>query len=60
MAKFIATHGVKFGEPAWASFVRDDALATPEGEARYIAVVEDPADVAKLRKIKDYGIREVK
>jgi len=60
MPKFIATHGVQLGTPAWASFVRDEELDTPEGERRYSAVVEDPADVKRLRAIKDYGISEVK
>jgi hypothetical protein len=59
---FIATHGVQFGDPAepWAQFTIDDELATPEGERRYKFTTEDAAVAGKLRKVKDYGITEVK
>ena len=57
---FTATHGVQLGEPVWASFKRDEALDTPDGERGYSFATEDPAVAGKLRKIKDYGIREVK
>jgi hypothetical protein len=58
---FIATHGVTFGDPEpWAQFVRDSTLDTPEGEARYKFSTEDAAVAARLRKVKDYGIVEVK
>ena len=60
MPTFTATHGVQLGQPVWASFTRDEALDTPEGERRYSLETEDAAVVAKLRKIKDYGISEVK
>ena len=60
MPTFIATHGVQLGEPVWASFVRDESLDTAGGERRYGFATDDATVVAKLRKIKDYGIREVK
>ncbi len=58
MAKyqFTATHGVVFSEDGhnpWATFVRVD-------EGAY-AFETDSADVAaRLRKVDDYGIAEVK
>jgi hypothetical protein len=63
MPKFIATHGVQLGTPpedVWASFTRDEALDTAEGERRYSFTTDDAAVAAKLRKIKDYGITEEK
>lgn len=62
LVMFIATHGVHLGEPGeeWAQFVRDEELDTPEGEKRYRFTTEDPQVAARLRKIKDYGITEVK
>lgn len=64
--KFVATHGVQFGEDSgdgykvWASFTRDSSLDTPQGEKRYVFET-DSADVAKrVRAVKDYGITEDK
>jgi hypothetical protein len=58
--KFIASHGVALGEPVWAAFARDEAHDTPEGERRYSLETEDKDVIARLRKVKDYGITEVK
>lgn len=65
--RFVATHGVRFCEPddngdlvTWAHFVREPDLDTPDGEKRYVFETEDAAVAARLRKIKDYGIRENK
>jgi len=59
---FQATHGVQLGNPGeeWAVFTRNEKLDTPEGEKRYSFTTEDAAVAAKLRKVKDYGIAEVK
>jgi nitrate reductase alpha subunit len=58
LVMFTATHGVQLGD--WAHFKRDEALDTPEGEKRYRFTTEDPQVAARLRKLKDYGIAEVK
>lgn len=62
MPKFIATHGVTLGNPGdeWAKFARDESLDTPEGELRFSLDTDDAAVAARLRKLKDYGIAEVK
>lgn len=60
MPKFIATHGVQLGEPVWAAFARDEAHDTAEGERRYSLETDDREVIARLRKVKDYGITEVK
>lgn len=60
MPKFIASYGVHLGEPVWAAFVRDEAHDTADGERRYSLESDDAAVIAKLRKLKDYGITEVK
>jgi len=59
---FVATHGVQFGEPAapWAHFKRNEDLDTPDGEKRYSFTTEDAQVAGRLRKLKDYGIAEVK
>lgn len=57
--KFVATHGVQLGDPVWASFTRDQAHDTPEGERRYSLTTDDREVIAKIRKIKDYGLAEV-
>lgn len=59
---FSASHGVILGNPGeeWAVFTRNETLDTPEGEKRYSFSTEDAAVAAKLRKVKDYGITEVK
>lgn len=57
---FAATHGVQLGEPVWAAFTRDETLDSEDGQRGYSFATEDQAVAAKLRKIKDYGIREVK
>ena len=70
MAKFnfTATHGVEFGEQdekssayvVWARFERDREQDTPEGVKVYTFATDDTAAAARVRKVKDYGITEVK
>lgn len=64
MAKyeFVSTHGVQLGDPGdlWASFVRDEALDTPEGEKRYAFGTDDPTVAKRLRAVDEYGIAEIK
>lgn len=63
--KFTATHGVEFGEEVkgaykvWAQFVRDRDLDTPDGAKTYVFSTDDPKVADRLRKVSDYGIREV-
>lgn len=57
---FTATHGVQLGEPVWAAFTRDQAHDTPEGGRGYSFTTDDAAVAGRLRKVKDYGIHEVK
>jgi hypothetical protein len=65
--RFVASHGVRFSEVGedgalvtWAQFDRAPELDTSEGEKRYVFETEDAAVVARIRKVKDYGITEDK
>lgn len=65
--RFVATHGVEFGEPddsgklsVWAAFTRDSSLDTPGGEKRYSFETDDAKVAARVRKVEDYGITEDK
>ena len=64
--KFVATHGVQFGEDSgegyqvWAQFTRDPELDTPTGEKRYVFETDDANVAKRVRAVKDYGITEQK
>ncbi len=63
--KFTATHGVMFQDDdgVWAHFVPDttsDELVDGVAERRYVFETEDDKVAARLRKVDDYGIAEVK
>lgn len=70
MAKFnfTATHGVEFGEQdeksgayvVWAHFEHDREQDTTEGVKVYTFGTDDTTAAARVRKVKDYGITEVK
>jgi len=72
MAKFnfTATHGVELGEPvdskdpstyaAWAHFEHDRDQDTAEGGKVYTFGTDDTKVAARLRKVDEYGITEVK
>ena len=65
--RFVATHGVQFGEPddkgalqVWAEFQRDPELDTPQGEKRYVFETDDANVAKRVRAVKEYGITEDK
>ncbi|MEV0078057.1 hypothetical protein AB0H58_16760 [Nocardia neocaledoniensis] len=63
---FTSTHGVEFTDEdgtVWAKFTHDPELDRAEGTGSlrgYRFTTNDPQVAARLRRVRDYGITEVR